>query len=300
MADKEGIFIKQTDRYIRYVLERSQDFSNIEYKVLLNQKEQGFLECSRLMLNGQLNLVYDTSLYSSMGNILSNIGNDEFFGIIMELFQKAAYIKNNGFMKSNHVDIHEDRIFIDKASGKIYLIYLPVSFPSDEKQEAFEEIIRIFLLRIIQEHRNLQDNSLKLLMDDLKVKDYSLEVVKNKILNGIYKANVLQNDYLSKKRITLVSCNLQESIKICVDKEIFYIGKRVNPEHGLIRNYPTVSREHCKIICRAEQFFIVDLGSANGTYINERRVPDHKEIPLYPKDRLRLANICFDVIEEEA
>lgn len=300
MADKEGIFIKQTDRYIRYVLDKSEDFSNIEYKVLLNQKEQGFLECSKLMLNGKLNLVYDTSLYSSLGNMLSTINSDEFFSIIAELFQKASYIKNNGFMKSNHVDFDEDRIFIDKTSGKIYLIYLPMSFHSDEKQEAFEEIIRIFLLRIIQEHSNLHDNSIKLLMEDLKVKDYSLEAVKNKILNGIYKVNVRQEDYLSTKRIMLISCNLQETIKICVDKEVFYIGKRVNPEHGLIRNYPTVSREHCKIISRAGQFFIVDLGSANGTYINERKIPDHKEIPLYPKDRLRLANICFDVIEEEA
>lgn len=58
-------------------------------------------------------------------------------------------------------------------------------------------------------------------------------------------------------------------------------------------NDVSVSREHAAIVRRAERFWVVDLGSLNGTFVNDRQTAEH---PLNPGDRLRFGEVLVDVI----
>ncbi len=49
-----------------------------------------------------------------------------------------------------------------------------------------------------------------------------------------------------------------------------------------------VSRRHAKLCKREGEFVIVDLGSGNGTYVNDRRIPAQTEVALNDGDVLRL------------
>jgi pSer/pThr/pTyr-binding forkhead associated (FHA) protein len=55
---------------------------------------------------------------------------------------------------------------------------------------------------------------------------------------------------------------------------------------------PTVSRHHCRILIKGEQLVVSDLGSSNGTFVNNRRVT---ETPLRPGDRLGIGGVVFTV-----
>ena len=56
--------------------------------------------------------------------------------------------------------------------------------------------------------------------------------------------------------------------------EVLYIGRAVSG--GLCLTDQNVSREHAKIEQRAEEFYLTDLGSTNGTYLNSQKVQQEK------------------------
>ncbi len=303
MSYIEDINIKTTDRYIRYSLSKQEDFSKIEHKVLMSQKDQGFLECSIVTCNGKLQLVYDVSGYKPLSIMATRLSSEEFYQIVSELYKMAEFINSNGFMKNDHVVISLDKIYVDHQTKKVYLIYLPVNIVPGEKGETIEASIKKIILHIILNHNSLYDNSIQELYDDIKSKELSLEIINLKIQNGeYYKTDKVVDNSKNmfnhhQKRMTLISNNSPESIIIRIDNDDYLIGKKVSEDKGLIRNYPTISREHCRITYLDGQYYITDLNSANGTYINEKRIPSNTTYPINIKDKLRLANLIFDIQE---
>jgi predicted component of type VI protein secretion system len=54
-----------------------------------------------------------------------------------------------------------------------------------------------------------------------------------------------------------------------------------------------VSRQHCRIRCQGDQITIADLGSRNGTLVNDVVIPG--ETPLKPGDTLRVGPVAFQL-----
>ena len=55
----------------------------------------------------------------------------------------------------------------------------------------------------------------------------------------------------------------------------------------------TVSREHAAFVRRGERWWVVDLGSTNGTRVNGRRVAEH---PLEPGDQVELGDALVELV----
>ena len=54
-----------------------------------------------------------------------------------------------------------------------------------------------------------------------------------------------------------------------------------------------ISRVHCKINFSGGRYYITDLGSANGTSVNQRRLEKQQTVELHSGDCIRLANSDF-------
>jgi len=54
-----------------------------------------------------------------------------------------------------------------------------------------------------------------------------------------------------------------------------------------------VSRNHARIVAQQRRHLVADLGSANGTYVNEERLAPHQPRPLCQGDRIRLGRIVL-------
>lgn len=65
-----------------------------------------------------------------------------------------------------------------------------------------------------------------------------------------------------------------------------------DPENVIVLDQTAISRFHCRITCEKDQYFIEDLGSTNGTYLNGRRATHDR---LSPGDELIIANIAIVV-----
>jgi len=60
-----------------------------------------------------------------------------------------------------------------------------------------------------------------------------------------------------------------------------------------------VSRRHARIIRRGDDFFLEDLNSMNGSFLNRNKLPAHTAVPFQDGDEIRLGNLVLRVIVEE-
>lgn len=81
---------------------------------------------------------------------------------------------------------------------------------------------------------------------------------------------------------------------ISINKPVFRIGKERSYSDYFVANNDKVSRSHADIITRSGRYYIVDLNSKNGTYINDVPVPVQQEVEIHFGDRIRLANDEFE------
>lgn len=73
------------------------------------------------------------------------------------------------------------------------------------------------------------------------------------------------------------------------------IGKK-DTNDGVISFNKMISRVHCKITVNGNQYWITDLQSANGTFVNHARLQPNQSTPLKNGDLVKLANSDFQVV----
>jgi len=82
-------------------------------------------------------------------------------------------------------------------------------------------------------------------------------------------------------------------IDILITKPEFLIGKKEDAVDGVIAFNNAVSRVHCKIVFEGGQYYVIDLGSANGTFINGVRIQPNQKKQVKAGDKVQLANSAF-------
>ncbi len=58
--------------------------------------------------------------------------------------------------------------------------------------------------------------------------------------------------------------------EIPLDKPVFAVGRK--PDNDIVLEHPTVSGHHCKIYQAAGSYFVEDLNSTNGTFVNGKKI----------------------------
>ncbi|MCR4419947.1 MAG: DUF3662 and FHA domain-containing protein [Clostridia bacterium] len=92
-------------------------------------------------------------------------------------------------------------------------------------------------------------------------------------------------------RVTLKVVRGPDSgLSVALGQEEVLIGRR--PGCHLVLTDPNVSRQHAVIERRQELYWLIDLDSTNGTYINGQRV--HRQ-PLRPGDRIQIGDSELEV-----
>lgn len=107
-------------------------------------------------------------------------------------------------------------------------------------------------------------------------------VIDNNTLNCKLKEAKNSKSYLRQMTGTFIGR------KYLLDKGISFIGR----DPGLDITVPdaSVSRKHAELVFDGEQLEVIDRGSTNGTYINDKKI---KRSIVCPNDFLRVGNIIF-------
>lgn len=285
---------------IAYILKDNNTFLPTEYKVLQSHSDGYFAKCMKLTFNGKVQLFYLTNGYNSLVNIIPSLDGDSFITIITNLFADILAVKNNGFLSCQNIDIALNHVFVDSSTYKVTLVYLPIGKRLFHSISVFENELRTSLVKMIQGTPNLSSTKIQNLVVDLSNGLLSIEDIYSRTKRTAQTSENNFSDYGGKMRekneqMKLIALNPSFQFEIEVTKDDFTVGRKQEIVDGFIPFSKMIGRSHCKIVKKGNAFAVVDLNSANGTYINTVRIQPGEPCPLKNGDTLRLANVEFKV-----
>lgn len=281
---------------IAYVLQDNSHFLPVEYKVLLSQGEGVFVKCMKMMYNGRIEFYYLLDGYKTFESMVNNLDEDSFMAIMSSLFSNVLDVKNNGFLSCRNINAMFNRIYVKPSTYKVSLIYLPVNLHLYQDDFAFENELRTNLVKLISTHANLDTTRINQFAKDLSDGMLTLQDLVSKMKGG--KRVTTKNDKLTPDvgRLQIISINAPSRIVIDVNKNEYVLGKKQDKVDYAITFNRMISRVHCKVNKTESGYTITDLQSANGTFVNKKKLQPNYPQAIKNGDIVRLANSDFQVI----
>lgn len=106
--------------------------------------------------------------------------------------------------------------------------------------------------------------------------------------------SVLYERELEEEPLMLTRINSQKQEYIVLLQDQYTVGK-LSTEADLVIQEPSVSRIHANIQRNNGAYFVRDLNSTNGTFINERRLMIHECVRIQPGDTIAFARAQYRV-----
>ena len=278
-----------------YILNDSSSFLSTEYKVLQSQTDNCFVKCMKMMYNGKVQLYYLTKGLKPFASMIPSLDAENFLTIVSNLLTDIIDVKHNGFLSCQNIDISFERIYVDPTTYKVSLVYLPLNQHIYEDNSSFENELRTGLVKLISVISTLSTSKTMQFSADLSDGTLTIEDLERRLKGGKIDEPFIKDIPKETGKLRIIAMNAPTRVEIKVTKDEFIIGKKPELCDGVISFNKMISRSHCKINKRGNQFVITDLQSANGTYVNRVRLQPNQPHPINNGDVVRLANSDFQV-----
>lgn len=285
-----------------YILENQNSFLNTNYKILKSQTNDIFIPCVKMLYNGRIQLFYLTEECRRMSSLSSDITVNTLIKIVIHLFSDIIEVQSNGFLSSENIDISWDKIFVDSNTLKVKLIYLPVSFKLFQSYAEFESKLRSNLIQLTNNLMIASDHRIDKLLLNLSNSSLSLKDLRDRCSELLGAADSRpakcgqKGKFYQDGDMKLVAVNAPYYFEIKLDRDFMMIGRKADAVDVVIPFTKTIGRQHCKIARKPDGYYITDVGSSNGTYINNVRIKQWQEYQFNRGDVIRLADNDFRVV----
>lgn len=101
---------------------------------------------------------------------------------------------------------------------------------------------------------------------------------------------------INKQQVFIIRSKNNE--KKVIDKNVYIIGNSNYEADFVISDNKTISRKHVQIINKSEGYFIMDVNSKNGTYLNGVKLGPFCETPILDGDKFYLSDEGFEFVIE--
>lgn len=280
------------------VLSENNLFLSTEYKVLQSSSNSCFVRCMKMTYNGNVQLYYLTNGLKKFSSLIPTIDAESFLVVVSNLLSDILEVKSIGFLSCQNIDVSFERIYVDPTTYKVSLVYLPLGKRIYDDVSSFENELRTGLIKLISGISTLSSPKTMQFVSDLSDGTLSVEDLYARVKGGKISKDIRSSDKPQESSgvLRIVAMNTPERVEVVVNKDEFVIGKKPELCDGVVSFNKMISRSHCKVYKRNGQFLIMDLQSANGTYVNNSRVQPNQFVPLNNGDIIRLANSDFQVI----
>lgn len=272
-----------------YVLNDNNLFLSTEYKVLQSRSGGCFVKCMKMTYNGEIQLYYLTEAYRPFADMIPTLDAESFWIFVTNLLSDIVDVKQNGFLSCRNIDISYEHLYVDPATYKVKLVYLPLKKRLFDDEAGFENEIRTGLVKLISNSASLSTPKTRQLASELSDGTLSMEDLCRRVKGT--------PDIQPKNAgiLWLITMNIPQRVEIPITKDSFTIGRKKEVVDGLVTINPKIGRRHCRIDKNGEQYTVTDLASTNGTFVNGRRLQPGQAQIIKSGDILRLANTDFQL-----
>lgn len=281
MYSNEVFYEEKTGNEIVITLNSPEYFSANGYSALVNSVRMGFVPCEQMMVAGKVKLIYNTASFSSLFEMLPYMTPDMFERVSANLINKLSLFRNNMYLRCENAFLSTDKIFVNKNTMDVYLIYLPLeSNDPTDYMPMFESKLREKLASLVDKYPNLKRPSAP--VQPAAPVQHAAPIQSNVSVptsraggtSFVFRSNCVSPD-----------------LRITSDE--FVIGKSQSRVDGVISGSNLVSRVHCKAILKDGACYIMDLNSLNGTCLNGRRINPGEMYKLVEGTRISIADMDF-------
>ncbi len=304
---------------ISYILEDESLFYGTSFKVFTSQDIDCLLPCAKSRWNGKIKLHYFTKGYRSLKECVANFGQEQFRNVILNIIYGLLAIEDNGFLSMKNVVLTPKSIYVDINSMHTKLVYLPLTYPilGANTSEICDKVCALVLECIqscpqasgmfsdLQAHlidgKTCTLNDLIVTLNGGSINWGAVpitQVRKAKLLENAYSGSASSGSVEDANNFVLLAQGSSLPSIISLQKPETVLGRSNSKADCVITSSSAISRMHCKLSLRNGKLFVTDLGSANGTFVDQERMASNSTKELIEGAQLRLADVGYIVKKE--
>ena len=302
--------------HAEYLLNSNDTFYDIGFRVMKNQQSGCLLPCHRLKYNGRIKLVYFTDGLVPLEQKLAEMDVEKMRILLSNLFEAIEEVESNGFLNTSCIELRLEKIYVDNRTFAIKLIYLPINQSLGNGNNCdIESEMRAKLIKAMRDIRLADHPRVQSVVDVLMDGTLDIDRVVRSLRDGIQMSAPAET-YVSatkesREEITpAVSVHASKmlyeepasaltlravdgSVTFVIDRPEYILGKNSERVDGVITGNPAISRVHCKISREGGAFYITDMGSSNGTFLDGKRLAPSERAKIRQDSRIKIANMEF-------
>lgn len=321
IAQLNGTEVSQSAQCLSLVLGDPLAVSGTEYKVLRSQEPGRFVPCVRSRLNGHDRLTYLTRPYVALSEYAAGQAPEEVARFLATGVESLLFLKDNGFLSLQNVVLANDVLFVDKATGRLLLIYVPMARSTsggdlETARQAFRACAELLgslcgeasLLWDFEGTSAYRDGDLTALVALLGGSASAASTGAQRTVAS--NEPEAEHGGLSKRarqsacpssvanpvgQSWLLTAGASSHDRYVVPADGGVIGKSPSRASIVVSLSSAISRAHCRVSSENDRLVVEDLGSTNGTFVNGVCATKGVPAELREGDRLRLADVQFTV-----
>lgn len=254
-------------------------------------------------------LTYNYKHLYPLNKILNKKLEKKYLHDLLLIILDTLRIIKNYKLHYHLIIVDENLVFSNVDLSEIYFIYLPIKNHGDNQN--IKNLLYNILgnLKIKTDKENVLINKICNYIDTNFNIDDIKELIKKEFITEIdynFKNNLNNTQILIDEKYTtvlhpslnpvLVLLRDINSEEIVIRGDSYIMGKDSRKVNYCIDDNPTISREHAIIKLEVDRYYLQDLSSKNGTYLNGLRLQKNEKRELHLYDKLRLSNEDFIVI----
>lgn len=250
---------------------------------LEKEKIPGILSCRWISWNSMIKLVYFTDNLTPLSSVINTISLEELKEIAKDIIGYIKAIEAQMDLSPENLVWDMDAIYIDEV-GRACMICLPAVIPVESlESKIYVKSIYSLLIEIFSHNREGDFVCRQIeAQRDSGVEDWDALI-----------SSIDRQDVDEEETLTIRSINAPEPITFTVEHSDFIIGSDETVD-GFI-NLPGISPEHALIGWNEISFFVRDLDSEQGTYLNDVQLQRDIDAPVGKGSVLKFADYTFNV-----